>query len=66
MAPIYSLLSKALRQSSTNLSRVDYQPVPCLKAPRKGLKNSRNGRLVGDLWIFSKSLDMKGRILIGL
>ena len=37
MAVTHSLLSKALRQSSTNISRADWQPMPFLKAPRKGL-----------------------------
>ena len=37
MAATYSLLSKALRQSSTNLSSVDWQPMPLLKG-RKGLQ----------------------------
>ena len=56
MAATYSLLSKVLRQSSTNLSRVDWQPMPCLKAPRKGLKQFSKCALSWIFIDFSKSL----------
>ena len=38
IAAMHSWLSKALRQSSSSLSRVDWQPKPFLKAAKKGLK----------------------------
>ena len=56
MAATYSLLSKALHHSSTNLSRVDWQPMPCLKS-RKGLKKFSKWALSWRFMDFSVYLD---------